>query len=88
MSDLIAVVPALNIKLYIVAQSERKNKVLNELSRPTFRKIGLNDYCEFISIDNLESLLKRIENLTGHVQSSILDTIAIGLDVIDTENED
>lgn len=88
MSDLIAVVPALNIKLYIVAQSERKNKVLNELSRPTFRKIGLNDYCEFISIDNLESLLKRIENLTGHVQSSILDTIAIGLDEIDTENED
>ena len=27
MSDLIAVVPAINIKLYIVAQEERKNKV-------------------------------------------------------------
>jgi hypothetical protein len=86
MSDLIAVVPALNIKLYIVAQPERKNKVLSELSRPTFRKIGLNDYCEFISINDLENLLVRIENLAGHVQSSILDTISIGLDEIETDD--
>jgi hypothetical protein len=86
MSDLIAVVPALNIKLYIVAQPERKNKVLSELSRPTFRKIGLNDYCEFISIVDLENLLLRIENLAGHIQSSILDTISIGLDEIETDD--
>jgi len=68
-----------NIKLYIVAQKEREEKVLKELSRPTFRKIGLNDYCEFISIEDLESLLNKIENLAGHIQPSILDTIAIGL---------
>lgn len=86
MSDLIAVVPALNIKLYIVAQEERRNKVLSELSRPTFRKIGLNDYCEFISIDELEGLLKKIENLSGHVQPSILDTIAKGLDEDDDDD--
>jgi hypothetical protein len=83
MSDLIAVVPALNIKLYIVAQGERKNKVLSELARPTFRKIGLNDYCEFISIEDLEGLLLKIENLAGHVQSSILDTISTGLEEVD-----
>lgn len=87
MSDLIAVVPAINIKLYIVAQEERKNKVLNELSRPTFRKIGLNDYCEFISIEKLEELLKKIENLSGHIQPSILDTISIGLEEDDTSGD-
>ncbi len=79
MSDLIAVVPAINIKLYIVAQAERKNKVLSELARPTFRKIGLNDYCEFISIEELEDLLKSVQKLAGHVQPSILNTISVGL---------
>ena len=38
MSDLIAVVPALNIQLYIVAQEERRNKVLSELSRRHLEK--------------------------------------------------
>ena len=80
MSDLLSVIPNLNIKLYIVAQRERENKVLSELARPTFRKIGLNDYCEFISIEDLEALLAKIENLSGHIQPSILDTVAIGLD--------
>jgi len=84
MSDLLSVIPNLNIKLYIVAQKEREDKVLRELARPTFRKIGLNDYCEFLSIEDLESLLKKIENLTGHIQPTILDTIAIGLE---EENE-
>jgi hypothetical protein len=47
----------------------------------------LNDYCEFISIEELEYLLKRVENLSGHVQPSILDTISIGLEE-DDNNED
>lgn len=85
MSDLLSVIPNLNIKLYIVAQKEREDKVLRELSRPTFRKIGLNDYCEFISIDDLEELLTKIEKLAGHIQPSILDTISLGLN--DDENE-
>jgi len=80
MSDLLSVIPNLNIKLYIVAQKEREIKVLSELSRPTFRKIGLNDYCEFISIEDLENLLSKIETFAGHVHPSILDNIATGLE--------
>lgn len=80
MSDLLAVVPAINIKLYIVAQKERESKVLKELARPTFRKIGLNDYCEFLSIESLEELLQKVGTLSGHVKPTILDNIAIGLD--------
>jgi hypothetical protein len=89
MSDLISVIPNLNITLYIVAQEERKIKVLSELARPTFRKIGLDDYCKFISIEDLESLLTKIEDFTGYVHPSIIDNIAKGLsDDIDYEPDE
>jgi len=80
MSDLLAEVPALNIKLFIVAPSDREQKVREELARPTFRKIGLNEYCRFIAIPDLHSLLAKVEDLQGHVQPSILDTIALEFD--------
>ena len=77
MADLLSVVPALNIKLFIIAPSERQEKVLVELSRPTFRKIGLNDFCKFIPMEELDNLLHRVEGFEGHVQPTILNTIAI-----------
>jgi hypothetical protein len=77
MADLLSVVPALNIKLFIIAPNERQEKVMAELSRPTFRKIGLSDFCRFVPIEELDKLLCRVEGLEGHVQPTILDTIAI-----------
>lgn len=75
LSDLISVVP-LNIKLFLIAPGERQEKVFSELSRPTFRKIGLNDYCKFVPMEELEKLLQKVEGLGGHVQPTIVDTIA------------
>jgi len=80
MSDLLAVVPALNIKLYIVAPKERENKVRAELTRPTFQKVGLNDYCRFISIEELNILLSKVKGIGGYVQPAVVDTIAIGFE--------
>jgi len=80
MADLLSVVPALNIKLYIIAPIKRQNKVMAELSRPIFRKIGLNDFCKFIPIEELDSLLEKVEGFEGHVQSSIIDTISIQIE--------
>lgn len=77
MSDLLSVVPALNIKIFIVAPKERQRNVMAELSRPTFQKIGLSEYCKFIPIEEIEKLLAKIQDLGGHVQPSIIDTIAI-----------
>ena len=37
MSDLLALVPNLSIKLYLVAPAERRSKVDREIMRPTFR---------------------------------------------------
>ena len=80
MSDLLSVVPALNIKLYVVAPKERGNKVRAELTRPTFQKVGLNDYCRFIPIEELNNLLSKIKDFPGYVQPAVVDTIAIGFE--------
>lgn len=80
MSDLLSVVPALNIQIYIVAPRERQNKVLAELARPTFRKIGLSDYCRYISSEDLSELTARFKGYDGHIQPSILDKIAVALE--------
>jgi len=80
MSDLLAVIPALNIQIFIVAPKERHDKVMSELSRPTFRKIGLSEYCRFISTEDLDTLLGKVSGLDGHIQVSILDKIAESLE--------
>ncbi len=77
MADLLSVVPALNVKLYIVAPRERQDRVRSELTRPTFRRIGLNDFCKFIPIEELNNLLSKVDDLGGHIQPTIVDKIAV-----------
>lgn len=50
---------------------------MSELSRPTFRKIGLNDFCKFIPVEELHNLLQKVDGLGGHIQPTIIDTIAV-----------
>ncbi|MCX2742053.1 hypothetical protein [Pontibacter anaerobius] len=68
MADLMALQPNLNIKAHIVAPSERKSKVMQELSRPVFRHILANT-CTFISYSSIEELAseKRLEYMTDAV---------------------
>lgn len=80
MSDLLSVVPALRVKLYLVAPKERQDRVKTELTRPTFQKIGLNDYCKYISTEELSNLLSKVEGFEGHIQPTILEKIAIGFE--------
>ncbi len=79
MSDLLAVVPALKLDLFIVAPKERIHKFFAQLNRPTFRKIGLSDYCRFVSIEDLEDLAHKVSNLKG-IQHSVIENIAIQLE--------
>lgn len=76
MSDLLAVVPALKINLFIVAPKDRRNRFMSELGRPTFRKIGLSDYCRFIAIEDLEGLVAKVGDLQG-IQPTVLNNIAL-----------
>jgi hypothetical protein len=85
MADLLAVTPALNIKIYIVAPKIRRDKVMSELGRPTFRKIGLDDYCRFISTEALADLVKKTKGIGGHMEPSVLDSIAEALEEEDDQ---
>jgi len=77
MSDLLALVPALRMKLFIVAPKERQDRVRAELVRPTFQKIGLSEYCRFIAIEDLDRLLQKVQGFEGHLQPTVVDTVAI-----------
>jgi hypothetical protein len=79
MSDLLALVPAIKIDLFIVAPRARLLKVKEELNRPTFQRIGLSSFCRFIATEDLDDLVLKVAGLAGHIQPSILDTIAENL---------
>lgn len=72
MADLMALQPNLNIHAHIVAPIERKDKVLQEISRPVFAfldKGPLSESCSFISYDSIIELSneRRLEYMTDSV---------------------
>jgi len=81
MSDLLSVISA-NLRLYVVAPENRRGRFMSELARPTFRKIGLSDFCKFISTEGLSGLLSKVKDLEGHVQPTIADSIATGFEEV------
>jgi len=62
MSDLLALQPNLDIKLYLVAPDERHDKVEQEILCPTFqlRQKPLNKVCGFLA---LNELMKKVEGI-------------------------
>jgi hypothetical protein len=65
MSDLLALQPNLNIQIYLVAPDERRNKVEQEILRPTFnlREPPLARICGFLSFSKLTEQLSGIRKL-------------------------
>jgi hypothetical protein len=48
MADLLALQPNVNIPLYIVAPDDRRERVLQEVNRPTFTRLNLAAVCGYI----------------------------------------
>jgi hypothetical protein len=72
MADLMALQPNLNIAAHIIAPMERKEKVLQEISRPVFaflEKGPLSEACTFVSYESVVELSKekRLEYMTDAV---------------------
>lgn len=62
MADLLALQPNMDIKLHLVAPTNRKDKVFEELQRPVFSLLErgpLAEACSFISYDSLYELARQ-----------------------------
>ena len=78
MADLLAMQPNLNIPLYLVAPDERRDKVMEEVNRPTFRRLSpaLAEVCSYISFSALRTHLKQIKGFVKYLKPDFLDELA------------
>ncbi len=74
MADLMALQPNLNIRAHIIAPIERKEKVLQEISRPVFAFLEngpLSESCSYISYNSILELSN--EKQLKHMSDSVLE---------------
>jgi len=77
MSDLMAVVPAINMKLFVVAPRQRHAKFVREIERPSLAH--LSEYCRFLPGEDLETLAESAHPLAGYVIPSVIESRAVNL---------
>jgi hypothetical protein len=73
MADLLALQPNMDIRLHIVAPSERRDKVLREITRPVFSLLDrgpLYESCSYIPYESIDELANMPH--LGHMSDSIL----------------
>jgi hypothetical protein len=78
MADLIALQPNLNIPLYIVAAIERRKKVIEEIDRPTFRRLDppMSEVTRFIPFSALRTEIEKALPLMKVLKPDFIDLMA------------
>lgn len=78
MSDLLAMQPNIAIPLFLVAPDERRNKVIQQVNRPTFDRMKppLVEVCRFISFDVLRESLQQAQAFVRYLKADWLQTIS------------
>jgi hypothetical protein len=78
MSDLVSMQPNLNIPLYLVAPDERREKVFEEINRPTFSRMRtpLNSICQYLPYSELRQFVDRMGDYVSVLKPDFLDRIA------------
>lgn len=72
MADLLSLQPMLDIKIHIVASEERRDAVLEQITRPVFAVMErgpLADICSYISYSSIDEILKekRLSYMTDDI---------------------
>lgn len=77
LSDLKAVAPNTLIPLYIAAPSERKDKVISELKRPTFHdQLRLHEVTRYVSYEKIRELDKQFGERGTGFNPELLETVS------------
>lgn len=63
LNDLVLAQPNNQIALFVVAPTERREKVFNQLIRPSFQALARR--CEFLSFERVDDAVQRVESLSG-----------------------
>jgi hypothetical protein len=74
MADLLALQPNMDIRLHIVAPSEKREKVLREIRRPVFSLLDrgpLYENCSYVSYEAIREIAEI--KFLGHMNESILE---------------
>jgi hypothetical protein len=74
LSDLVSMQPNINIRLYIVAPDERRDKVFTEVNRPTFSRMKppLRELCKFIPYSSLKEKLEQVGDFLPYLRPESL----------------
>ena len=78
MADLIAMQPNLNLPLYLVAPEERREKVFNEVNRPTFSRLSpkLVDVCRYVAFETLREKLRQVQSVIRYLKPEFLGELS------------
>ena len=89
MSDLLALQPNLALKLYLVAPEERRAKVQQEITRPTFvyRERPLREVCAFISFEKLMAQVEGVRQLGLSSSLKPVEFLATVAEYVDVQDE-
>lgn len=83
MADLVSMQPNIKIQLFIVAADERRERVIEEINRPTFFHLSppLNTVCRFIPYSALKTKISQVGELAQHLKPGVLMDISESCEV-------
>src|SRR5258707_14411058 len=78
MSDLLAQQPNIAIPLFLVAPEERREKVIEQVNRPTFERMSqpLAEVCRYIPFEGLREALKTVQDFITFLKPDWLQSVS------------
>jgi hypothetical protein len=78
MSDLLARQPNISVPLFLVAPEERREKVIQQVNRPTFERMKppLVDVCRYISFEGFREALTAAHDYVSYLKAAWLQTVS------------